>query len=316
MSLAYTWSGLGTHEEDIAKGNFVSLAQAYLGYRMPYQGARDAVLTELVSREQGFTLAGEFYANQYGFGFGAAPSNSDDYIHIERNVNTSTGILVYNRSETALADAFIHLFGGAHETTGSNVALRAQSGAQGGEVNLVASHGSSPGTLNIIEADNKSIFFYAYNTKQFEVQPTNLSVNYVSVRGGAVGSAVRIAATGLDTNINITYDAKGNLGHFFRTDAGNVIQAFIQHTANAARWLILTGAVSGGNPVLDVSAGALRLSSGTADIQWGKALIALGGGSAATLGTIGATGPATAGQNSWVRMLDSTGAACWVPAWK
>ena len=54
----------------------------------------------------------------------------------------------------------------------------------------------------------------------------------------------------------------------------------------------------------------------TADIQWGKALVALGGGAAAALGTIGGTGPVGAGQNGWVRMVDSAGIPCWVPEWK
>lgn len=64
-----------------------------------------------------------------------------------------------------------------------------------------------------------------------------------------------------------------------------------------------------------VSAADLWLAP-TNDVKWGPALIALGGGAAATLGTIGGTGPATAGQNTWMRVLDSTGAAFWVPAWK
>ena len=52
------------------------------------------------------------------------------------------------------------------------------------------------------------------------------------------------------------------------------------------------------------------------DIKWGMALVALGGGSAPTLGTIGGTGPASAAQNSWMRAIDTTGAAFWVPVWK
>lgn len=52
------------------------------------------------------------------------------------------------------------------------------------------------------------------------------------------------------------------------------------------------------------------------DIQWGRALVALGGGSAPTLGTIGGSGPATAGQNAWMRVLDSAGVPFWVPIWK
>jgi hypothetical protein len=59
-----------------------------------------------------------------------------------------------------------------------------------------------------------------------------------------------------------------------------------------------------------------RIVLGGNDIMWGRALIALGGGAAPTLGTIGGTGPATAAQNTWMRVIDSTGAAFWVPAWK
>jgi len=60
----------------------------------------------------------------------------------------------------------------------------------------------------------------------------------------------------------------------------------------------------------------LRLAGGSVDIQWGRALVALGGGSTATLGTIGGSGPATATQNTWMRVLDSTGTAFWLPAFK
>lgn len=51
-------------------------------------------------------------------------------------------------------------------------------------------------------------------------------------------------------------------------------------------------------------------------IKWGVALVALGGGSAPTVGTIGGSGPATAGQNAWLKALDSTGAAIYIPVWK
>jgi hypothetical protein len=42
---------------------------------------------------------------------------------------------------------------------------------------------------------------------------------------------------------------------------------------------------------------------------------ALGGGSAATLGTIGGSGPATAGQNSWLQ-IGIGNANAWIPVWK
>lgn len=55
---------------------------------------------------------------------------------------------------------------------------------------------------------------------------------------------------------------------------------------------------------------------GNADTRFNQALVALGGGAAPTLGTIGGSGPATAAQNSWKKFVDSTGAAFFVPAWK
>jgi hypothetical protein len=93
----------------------------------------------------------------------------------------------------------------------------------------------------------------------------------------------------------------------------------------------LTGGVSGSSsPTISVNSGNtniglqiatkgsgnLLLSPNTGDIRWNKALVALGAGGAATLGNTGGSGPATTTQNTWLRLLDSTGAACWVPVWK
>jgi hypothetical protein len=52
------------------------------------------------------------------------------------------------------------------------------------------------------------------------------------------------------------------------------------------------------------------------DVQFGQGIVALGGGAAPTLGTIGGSGPATAAQNGWKKFVDSTGAGFWVPVWK
>jgi hypothetical protein len=52
------------------------------------------------------------------------------------------------------------------------------------------------------------------------------------------------------------------------------------------------------------------------DIRWGSNLVALGGGSTPTFGTIGGTGPAAAAQDTWMRILDANGTPFWVPAWK
>lgn len=261
-----------------------------------------------------------WFGNQYGFGFGThEPDNTDDFFHLERNTNGATGILLKNLSTGAVAEAFIHLWGGAQDVSGSDLRITTQSAAMGGEVVLSAkcnSLGTNPSAaFSIINASNAPVAIFANNKKQFQVLPTANTVNTLTVKGSATGSAVILSCEGTDANINIAYDSKGVNGHLFRTNNGAQTQVFISHTASATRYLVLTGS-NGGNPVVDVSAGALRLSAGTSDIQWGKALVALGGGAAPTLGTIGGSGPATAAQNSWMRVLDSAGVAFWVPAWK
>jgi DNA-binding HxlR family transcriptional regulator len=64
------------------------------------------------------------------------------------------------------------------------------------------------------------------------------------------------------------------------------------------------------------AADRVLLARDGSDIQIGRALIALGGGAAPTLGTIGGSGPATAGQNTWLKLFDSAGNAFYVPVWK
>ena len=76
---------------------------------------------------------------------------------------------------------------------------------------------------------------------------------------------------------------------------------------------------AGTNTIRSITVNAadeLELAPGGNDIRWGRALVALGGGAAPTLGTIGGSGPVTAAQNTWMRVVDSAGAAFWVPAWK
>jgi hypothetical protein len=60
----------------------------------------------------------------------------------------------------------------------------------------------------------------------------------------------------------------------------------------------------------------VNIAADGSGIQLGGALIALGGGAAPTLGTIGGSGPGTAAQNSWRRFFDGSGAAFYVPVWK
>lgn len=82
-------------------------------------------------------------------------------------------------------------------------------------------------------------------------------------------------------------------------------------TITAAATLYVSGAPSAGtNMTLTNTYSAWFGSSIRIDNT-----IALGGGAAPTLGTIGGSGPATAAQNSWIQFDDATGKK-WVPAWR
>lgn len=86
------------------------------------------------------------------------------------------------------------------------------------------------------------------------------------------------------------------------------------HANSADIVVFVSSSVTNDDLTVGDASGILRLAG--SDIQWGKALVALGGGATATLGTIGVSGPATAAQNTWMRVLDSSGAAFFVPAFK
>ena len=102
--------------------------------------------------------------------------------------------------------------------------------------------------------------------------------------------------------IHIASDASFNFASTTNAASGTYD---LRLTRSAASTLHVLGAAGADVGVVKASA-----------FQTSTALVALGGGAAPTLGTIGGSGPATAGQNTWLRMVDSTGAAFWVPAWK
>jgi hypothetical protein len=141
-------------------------------------------------------------------------------------------------------------------------------------------------------------------------------VNQWALRGAATGSGPFLGATGSDADIAANFYSKGAGAINFLSDGSAVTQFQVLRTTSAVRNLTVTGAAAGGNPTIDVTAGAIRLSAGTADIQWGKANVAVGGGASPTFGTIGATGPAAAAQRNWLRFIESDGTASFIPVWR
>lgn len=148
----------------------------------------------------------------------------------------------------------------------------------------------------------------------------DLSSAAIAVQGIRVGNtaAAQVASVG------VRQFANSKTGIFLQrfTDTaptGNAIEL-----VNAANSAVLASLSVTGNFVcqnlsvalLNNGSGVLAIGDGAGEIQIKKALVALGGGVAPTLGTIGGAGPTVAAQNSWVRLLDAAGAVFWVPAWK
>lgn len=95
------------------------------------------------------------------------------------------------------------------------------------------------------------------------------------------------------------------------TDASNYERMALTTTTGTGVAVVAETAGTGGDN-LDLA----LTPAGTGDVRINKALVALGGGAAPTVGTIGGSGPATAAQNSWLQLKDSSGAVMWVPVWK
>ena len=147
---------------------------------------------------------------------------------------------------------------------------------------------------------------------------TRLAANILGLRNGTAVQQFKIGPSGNHVNI---YADNGTTAQIYNTNATGVVEIgggnAVSWRFTAAGHLHALGAVDIGNGTGDSPRNIFAEANiSSPEFQTTTALVALGGGAAATLGTIGGSGPATAAQNSWLRMVDSTGAAIWVAAWK
>lgn len=188
-------------------------------------------------------------------------------------------------------------------------------------------------TLQLVSKGNNPINFYTNGGADLgaSVGSTINAVNYPLLFSNTTTNAPGISSQGSDTNVALALQTQGVAPINFYTSEGAYLACSVSNpVGSCVNYPTLSGNITGQavnigvagtdtNVNLTISskaAGNIMLQPNTGDVQWGKALVALGGGSSATLGTIGGTGPATAGQNTWMRVKDSTGATFWVPAWK
>ena len=115
-------------------------------------------------------------------------------------------------------------------------------------------------------------------TASIMVLPVASSVNYWQVQGASTLNNNVIYATGADTNVYANYWTKGGGAHDFKTNNGNAIQVRIASTASTVNYLQLTGAATGGSPVLSVQG---------SDTDIGITLTPKGAGAVTTAASVG-----------------------------
>lgn len=140
------------------------------------------------------------------------------------------------------------------------------------------------------------------------ITQTSVELFYGSLSVDATVGSASITTASIFAVKAVTLTAGGTIGTFNGIDIANISGpttirginsamnngTFINHTGTA-------GSIFGGDVVVN----------GRLDINRG---IALGAGAAATLGTIGGSGPTVAAQAQWVE-IDINGVAHWIPVW-
>lgn len=135
---------------------------------------------------------------------------------------------------------------------------------------------------------------------------TNVTWRNAANTGDVTGWQVNASDLLVTPATSISIGATPALGGAIRVPAGTLGQLVARNNTNNANIPLIN---------LDVS-DRIHLAADGQDIRWGTATVVLGGGATATLGTIGGSGPATAAQFAWVRVIDSTGTAGWMALWR
>lgn len=192
--------------------------------------------------------------NDFGMSLGDTPSsNTDDFLHISRPVNSSTGINLRNDNTGSAAQTYIHLWAGpiSGGSQGSALRMSAGSAAGGFLVNYICENASF---CSFIQQSANPMDFYTANVMQMRIASVPSAVNQWQWSGGAAGSSISMIPIGTDTNISITWQTKGTGSHFFR--AGGNFQFEIFNTASATNRVRVTGS-NGGDPQITTSGGNL-----------------------------------------------------------
>ena len=157
------------------------------------------------------------------------------------------------------------------------------------------SNGNGPGMIawGSATAGAGSMEFLGGSVTQMRILPNSSAVNRIDVTGGATGVRPSLSASGSDTNIGLSFSAKGNGD--FAWFGGSGTQFRVLSASNANRFLQVAGSFNA-NPFIAASAGLIEARSGVKCI-----------GAASTAGDVATTGVLVAADK--IAFVDSTQAA-------
>ena len=166
-------------------------------------------------------------------------------------------------SHTASAVNYVQVTGGS---TGNDPTLS----VQGSDTNINFAFVSKGSSIYTFASQGGS-------NRQFRIDGTSASVNYLNVSGSGTGSAPVLSALGSDTNIAQVFQSKGTGSLQFQTNAGAQEQLRISHTASAVNYVQVTGAATGSRPTIsaqgsDANAGLNIVTKGSSGIFLGANL--------------------------------------------
>lgn len=153
-----------------------------------------------------------------------------------------------------------------------------------------------------------TIDFSANAIRTLQLLTVATGVNYITLTPAVTTGAPIIAAAGSDTNVALHLRGQGTAGGssvFVGSNYADYFQLIYITTSLIA--IVATGSDT------DIDIRLQPKGVGVVDLNY--AVVALGGGAAPTVGTIGGSGPAAAAQNSWLK-VKIAGVSSYLPVWR
>lgn len=208
---------------------------------------------------------------------------------------------------------------------------------------ILFDNGTDPVDVRLMGAASgyNSILTDVNGNELIDFQGVASAVNEIAVLNAATGNRPTLSTRGGDANIGFTINMKGTGPLVIDSDTdpvevrlmgaatgynsfvgdlnGNELLEF-QGVGSAVNQLAVLNAATTANPELvarggDTNIGLSLTPKGSGTVNFKYASVALGGGAAPTLGTIGGSGPATAGQNAWLQ-VQINGTNSWLAFWR